>query len=368
MPSLVALAMPAGWRFVDELLTAWDDGDAVLPVDIRLPEAEQRRLAEAMGAARLVWDGGERALEGAFPTEDGDALVMATSGTTGAPKGAVLTHEAVAASARITSRALGIDDGHAWVQCLPVSHIGGLSVITRSLETDTPLMIVEGGFDPLAVEECARRGGTHVSLVATAMQRVDTSLFERILLGGGPKPDDAPDNAVATYGSTETGSGIVYDGLALDGVELRTDEAGRLFVKSPTLLRTYRDGSTPLTADGWLRTGDAASIDGGVLTVHGRFDDAIITGGEKVWPAPVEAALRAFPGIGEALVDGEADPEWGTRVVADIELEPGQTPPATEALREHLKAQLAAYAVPKTFRYVARLPRTGSGKVKRNKT
>src|SRR6266480_3413013 len=206
---LIPLRMPGGPEFVDSLQRAWGEGDAVLPIDPRLPRA----AAEAVARALRVDD----------PVEDGDALVMATSGTTGEPKGAVLTHDAVRASALATSARLQVDPARdAWLACLPLAHVGGLSVVLRAIATGTRL-VVHPSFDGGAVEQAAAEGVTLVSLVTTALQRIDASLFRVIVLGGAAPPAALPPNVVTTYGMTETGSGIVYDGMPLDGVEVSVD-------------------------------------------------------------------------------------------------------------------------------------------------
>lgn len=364
VPRLVAIVAPVSRTTLEEVLGIWDEGDAVLPLDPRMPTEMQLQLAREMGASEIRSEDTHFLLEQSAPVEPGDALVMATSGTTGAPKGVVLTHQALTASARITTEALAIGPGHKWLACLPLAHIGGFSVLTRALLTNTALQVLEGGFSAQGVEDAARNGATHVSLVATAMKRINTTLFERILLGGGPRPATCPPNAVATYGSTETASGIVYDGKALPEVNMRVDADGRLFVKSPTLLRCYRDGTEPFTPDGWFVTNDAATISAdGTLDVLGRLDDAIITGGEKVWPAAVESALQDLPGVTAAFVFGEADPEWGERVVAQIE----GNPQSRQLLAELVRQRLPAYAIPKRWEFVAALDRTPLGKVRRRR-
>ena len=181
-----------------------------------------RCLLDALRPTRIVGsDGEQHALPDGIGVEDGDALVVATSGTSGQPKGVVLTHDAIAASAVATSARLGIDpDRHTWMACLPLAHIGGLAVVTRSIITGTRLVVLPG-FEAEAVEEAGRSGlVSHVSLVATALQRLDPSVFTCVLLGGSRIPDALPANVVATYGMTETGSGVVYDGWPLDGVEI----------------------------------------------------------------------------------------------------------------------------------------------------
>ncbi|MEO7429353.1 MAG: AMP-binding protein, partial [Acidimicrobiales bacterium] len=201
-------------HFVDRLQRAWDDGDAVLPLDPRLPAPAR---AAVLTAARLD-----------EPVEPGDALVVVSSGTTGDPKAAVLTQEAVTASALATSHRLGVDpDRDRWLACLPLSHVGGLSVVTRALRTGTALT-VHPGFDADAVTDAAQAGCTLTALVPTTLARIDPSRFRAILVGGQAPPLDRPGHVIATYGMTETGSGVVYDGLPLDGVEVRIEPDGEI--------------------------------------------------------------------------------------------------------------------------------------------
>lgn len=354
MHRLTALEARGGPGFVDELRRAWDAGDAVLPVDPRLARPAATRLVAAMDVGR--------------PVEPGDALVVATSGTTGEPKGAVLTHEAVRASAAATSARLGIDPTvDRWLACLPLAHVGGLGVVTRALLTGTPLE-VHDGFEAARVEEAAtRRGATLVSLVATALRRVDAALFRTVVLGGAAAPPVLPANVVTTYGMTETGGGVVYDSVPLDGVGVRVDDAGGLELRGPMLLRTYRDGTVPLDADGWFATGDRGLFDPatGHVTVLGRARDLIISGGENVWPAAVEAVLAAHPKVAEVAVVGRADEEWGERVVAVVVAADPDEPPTLDELRDAVKARLAPFAAPRELQLVTELPRTSLGKVRR---
>jgi O-succinylbenzoic acid--CoA ligase len=349
---LIVVEARGGDAFVDRLRRAWDDGNAVFPLDPRLPAPARARV---LAAARP----GE-------PVADGDALVVATSGTTGEPKAAVLTHDAVAASARATSTRLGVDPAaDRWLACLPLAHVGGLSVVTRALVTGTPLT-VHDDFDAAAVAAAARGGATLVSLVPTALRRVDPALFRVVVLGGSAVPADLPPNAVTTYGMSETGSGVAYDGVPLDGVEVSVRD-GEIRLRGPMLLRAYRDGADPRDPDGWFPTGDAGTWDAGSgrLRVLGRLGDVIVTGGEKVWPAAVERVLAVHPGVGEAAVVGVSDPEWGARVVAVVVPRDTEHPPDLAALRDAVKAELPAYAAPRELRIVDALPRAGLGKVAR---
>ncbi len=297
------------------------------------------------------------------PVEPGDALVMATSGSTGTPKGVVLTHDAIAASARATSARLGVSTSDHWLACLPLAHVGGLSVVTRALITGTALTVLPG-FDAEAV---ARTDASLVSLVATAVTRIDPTQFRVIVLGGSRPPAERPGNCVTTYGMTETGSGVVYDGVPLDGVEVDLADDGEIRLRGPMLLRTYRDGSTPIDADGWLSTGDLGEWGpDGRLHVQGRRGDLIITGGENVWPEAVEAALADHPGVADVMVRGADDPEWGQIVEAVVV--PVADPPTLDELRAHVKARHAAFMAPKRLTLATSLPRTALGKPRRHAT
>jgi o-succinylbenzoate---CoA ligase len=366
VPHLVAIDLPGGPEFVDALQREWAAGNAVLPVDRRLPPVAQRSLLAAMAPSWVVTADGRTALPDGREVEHGDALVVATSGSTGTPKGVVLTHAAVEASALATSHRLGVNSSDTWLACLPLAHVGGLSVVTRALITGTPL-VVHDGFSAPRVEAAARDGATLVSLVATALARIDPGLFRVIVLGGARPPQDRPPHAHTTYGLTETGSGVVYDGVPLDGVDVRISPDGEVQLRGPMLLRCYRDGTTPIGADGWLRTGDAGEwLPDGRLHVHGRRGDMIITGGENVWPDTVEAALATHPGVAEVAVVGEPDPEWGQRVAAWVVPRPEVAAPTLASLRALVAEQLPAFCAPKRLYFTDTLPRTALGKVQRH--
>jgi o-succinylbenzoate---CoA ligase len=375
VPALVALDLAPGPRFVELLRRVWDAGDAVAPLDHRLSgRAAQQQVDSLRPTAIMGEDGERRALDGGLGTEPGDALVLCTSGSTGAPKAAVLTHDAVAASAWATSDRLGVRPGRdRWLACLPLAHIGGLAVVTRALVTETPLEVLPG-FDAAAVARCARLGATLVSLVATALDRIDPALFRTVVLGGAAPPGAVAPNVVTTYGMTETGSGVVYDGVALAGVDVAIagepgeaeGRAGEILVRGSMLLRTYRDGTDPRRSGGWFATGDAGELDAqGRLRVLGRIAEVIVTGGEKVWPTDVEAVLRDHPDVADVAVVGSVDSEWGQRVVAHVvPTDPG-TPPALSGLQSYVRDHLPPWAAPRQLIVHVSLPRTASGKVAR---
>ncbi len=210
-------------------------------------------------------------------------------------------------------------------------------------------------------------------MVATTLRRTDTSGYRVVLLGGAAVPGDGelPANVVTTYGMTETGSGVVYDGVPLDGVEIKIGDGtfgaqGEVLVRGPMLLRAYRDGSDPKLPGGWLPTGDGGSLSrDGHLVVNGRMAEVIVTGAEKVWPVAVEQVLSAHPGIAEVAVWKRPDAKWGERVVAWVVPADRSAPPTMDELRSMVREQLAPWAAPKELELVESLPRTASGKVRR---
>ncbi len=358
---LVAVDLPGGMAFVDVLRDVWDAGDAAFPVDQRLPHGAKAALLAAMAAGVVIDHHGTTRLDDGAPVEPGDALVVATSGSTGVPKGVVLTHDAVRASAVATCTRLDVTQDDHWLACLPLSHVGGLSVVTRAMVMGTSLSVLPS-FEPVLVEGV---GATHVSLVPTALRRIDPAVFRTIVLGGAAPPAVLPANVVTTYGMTETGSGIVYDGRPLDGVEVAVDEGGMIRLRGPMLLRAYRDGSDPLDDDGWLATGDIGRLrDDGRLHVEGRAGDLIITGGENVWPEPVEAVLRDRPGVVDIGVCGTPDDEWG-QVVTAVVVPSAGGPPSLDALRDAIRAELPAFCAPRRLVLAESIPRTALGKIRR---
>lgn len=348
---------------VDRIHKAWNEGDAVFPLNQKAPLPLKRQLIDAARPTRIVTVDNESPLDGQ-PIEPGDGVVIATSGTSGEPKCAILTLDALRVSAIASHRRLQIGSDDAWLCCLPPSHIGGFGVIARSLLTSTRL-IVQDGFSVAGYNRASEQGATYVSLVATALTRVDPHRYKTILLGGSAPPNNLPANCTTTYGMTETGGGIVYNRVALEGVEIDIRE-GIIHVRSAMLMRAYRNGVSPIDADGWLHTGDAGHQDKeGNLVVEGRIGDMIITGGENVWPGQVEKAVNTHPSVLESCVASLPDPEWGHIVSAWIVVKDGTTITLDE-LRDHVKLTLPPYCSPHALHIVPAIPRTSLGKAQRH--
>jgi O-succinylbenzoic acid--CoA ligase len=372
----IALPRPAAARAI---VAAWEAAEAVLPLDPATPAPE---LAATLAAARpthLLDADGRRRLPGGQPVEAGVAAVVATSGTGGAPKAVELRAGAIRWSALASSRALDAGAGDRWLCCLPPRGVAGLAVLARAWHTGLPVE-VHGRFDPGAVAEAAGRA-TLVSLVPAMLRRLlaagdQAARFRRVLLGGGPIPSDLAAEATArgvtlvrTYGLTETFGGIVHDGHPLAGVDLVVDPEGQILARGPMLFRRYR-GDPERTAaalrDGWLWTGDLGRLGpGGRLTVLGRADDLVISGGVNVHPEEVEAVLAGHPGVAEAAVAGRPDPEWGQRVAAFVVPNDPASPPTLDELRAFARERLAAAKAPRELVLVPVLPRGPSGKLLR---
>lgn len=355
--------MPCGPLMVERIKKAWDHGDAVFPLDQRAPQEMRRRLIDAAAPTVIATSQGDTSWKGT-PIDAGDALVVASSGTTGEPKCIVLTMEALGASARATHSFLNASASDKWLCCLPPSHVGGFGVLARAILSDIAVIAVPG-FSEKAYNDAARDGATLVSLVPTALQRIDPSLFRTILVGGSKAEGLLPDNCVTTYGMTETGGGIAYNGKPLQGVEIDIRES-IVHVRAPMLMRQYRDGNSPVSSDGWLRTGDIGSFHGNILQVEGREGDLIITGGENVWPMVVEQSLTTHPKVKEVCVAGIPDTMWGQSVTAWIVTNESQNLDLDE-VRAHVKLTLPSYCAPQKIFLVNEIPRTTLGKPQRSR-
>ncbi len=321
--------------------------------------------------------------------DDPTVVVVATSGSTGEPKGALLPASALLASASATHDRLG-GPGR-WLLALPAQHVAGLQVLVRSLITGTEPTVLDltEGFDPDAFARAAGRirgPRRYTALVPTQVRRLldagDAARdalagFDAVLVGGAATParlraeaEAAGVRLVATYGMSETCGGCVYDGVPLDGVTVTLEPPdGRIRLGGPTLARGYRGGHGPADAFGtapsghrWFRSEDLGEQLGGRLEVLGRADDVIVTGGLKVAPGPVEAVLLGLPGTAEAVVVGVEDDEWGQRVVAAVVCIPGAPAPTLDDVRAAVRGTLGPHAAPRQLLVLDRLPLRGPGK------
>jgi O-succinylbenzoic acid--CoA ligase len=368
----VVIALPAGEDFAVALHACMLLGAAAVPVDPRLTPAEAARMTA--GAAVVV----DAALEtGGGPDPgpeqhdlDQAAIVVHTSGSSGEPKAVELSYGNWLWSALGSAAALGVDPNERWLCCLPLAHVGGLSILMRSAIYATTAVLHERfETERVLTALCDPSGPTLVSLVPTTLERLlDAGLSEPpalrwALLGGAPISKALLDRAAAagvpvapTYGMTEACSQVATFGLPLFCTRIRIAGDGELLVSGPTVAPAA--GPT-------LHTGDLGSFDEhGRLTISGRKAETIISGGENVSPYEVEAVIAAHPAVADAAVHGEPDDEWGEVVVASVVLLGGASATADE-LAAWCAERLAPFKVPKRFRLVESLPRTASGKVAR---
>jgi o-succinylbenzoate---CoA ligase len=310
------------------------------------------------------------------PVVEADAaVVVATSGSTGAPKGVVLSRGAIRASVEATQVRLGgVGD---WVLALPTYYIAGLMVLARACLGGTRAVLV--GSDLRKLQEAA---GTlserrYISLVPPQLDRalchddVTEALagFSAVLVGGGPTEVGLVERAraagirvVTTYGMSETCGGCVYDGEPLHGVAVDLADDDRILIRSNTLFAGYRlrpDLTAEAVVDGRFRTQDRGSWDAGRLVVRGRTDDIVITGGHKVDLAEVEQSVQCWAADHGArgAVLGVADQVWGTTIIAVSDM-PGSLADLQTVVRE----SLPAYAMPRELIYLDHLPWLANGK------
>lgn len=426
------VAICAGTRreFVAAVHAVQRLGAVLVPVNARLtaPEIERRldRVSpeivvcegETEAAVEAAIDdtpvsldeptGGARGVSTVQPSEfdlpewelDEPLVVAFTSGTTGEPKGVVLTLGNVLASATAAAFRLGVGHGDCWHVPLPMYHMGGLAPVYRSVLYGTALS-VQREFDPERTIKALRSAGaTGVSLVPTMLDRLLESGsipdLRVVLVGGAPCPPGLLERAhergvpaAPTYGMTEAASGIATAhpsearshpasvGYPLMFAELSVvdefgapcaaGDPGEIIVSGPMITPGYLDqeATEERFLNGGLRTGDRGyRDDDGRVYVVGRVDGTIVTGGENVDPAAVSATLETHPGVAESAVVGLDDDEWGERVAALVVPVEGAAPTAAE-LKAHCRGSLAGYKIPKTFAFAGTVPRTASGTVDR---
>ncbi len=296
---------------------------------------------------------------------DAPALRLLTSGTTAAPRPVVLTYGNLFWAALGSAAALGLDVQERWLCALPLAHVGGLSILTRSVVYGTSVLLHERFDARRAVTAVMEEGVTLVSVVPTMLARMlDAGLREPpalrwALVGGAPlapslraRAEDAGVPVAESYGMTEAASQAVTEGVPLPGVRVELDEDGEIVLAGPTI-----------AGGGPLHTGDLGAWDAqGRLRIGGRKADTIITGGENVAPQEVEQVLLAHRDVEDAAVVGRPDPEWGEAVVALVVGGVGE-----EDLRAWARERLAAHQVPKRVEHVDELPRNAAGKLDRNR-
>ena len=408
----VILPPAAGGRMLERLAAALDgSGPAILPLEADLPPERLARILDAFAPSAVETpDGLSRRPQRArgIPVSEQTAVVIATSGSTGRPKGVELSASALTHSARASLARVGAVPGDRWLLCLPATHIAGIQVLVRSLVAGTE-PVIAGGLDPAVLEDS---GCAHVSIVPTQLRRLlagpdvgadagpdagpdagtdagpDAGTgtgpdagrpatwagnFKSVLLGGAAASGELIGRArqtgiplVMTYGMTETCGGCVYDGLPLEGVSVTTGDDGRIRISGPVLFSGYRlrpDLSAAALDGGWFVTSDLGAVDAaGQLTVRGRADDVINTGGEKVVAGEVASVLETCPGVREAVVIGRPDAEWGERVTAVIVPDNSAQPPTLDLLSRHVRERLPRYAAPRELVLLDAMPMLPSGK------
>jgi O-succinylbenzoic acid--CoA ligase len=353
-------------------------------------------------AGRLGGPGLPGARNGPLPTVDleAPATIVFTSGTTGRARGAQLSHRSHAASADAWAALLEPRPTDRWLACLPLFHVAGLAIVVRASRWRVPLEVLPH-FEATEVAARMEAGSSHVSLVPSQLEQVLAAWAGRpvpvtlraILLGGAPIPGPTLARAreaglpvLTTFGLTETSSGVAVGGAEaatladpaalrpLPGVQVRVvdvdpaDGVGHIEVQGPMVFDGYV-GDAPAgadrLADGWLRTGDLGTLDAdGLLRIADRREDLVISGGENVYPAEVEAVLCEHPGVIDAAVVGQPDATWGSVPVAVVVVGSGVRVGDAD-LEHHCRERLAAYKVPVRFHRLPRLPRNEAGKILR---
>ena len=368
----VAIALPPGEPFCVALHAIHRLGATAVPIDLRLSPEEQVALArDAATVVDAPLDSGDADADArllAHHDLDQAAIVVHTSGTSGSPKPVRLTFGNWLWSALGSGVALGVDPDERWLCTLPLSHVGGLSIVMRSAIYGTTAIVHERFDTERVLAELMRPAGpTLISVVPTTLRRLldaglhDPPALRWALVGGAPIPAELVGRAAAagvpvatTYGLTEACSQVTTLGAPLFCTRVTLGGDGEIRVSGPTVA----PGSGPV-----LETGDLGAWNAdGALHVTGRKSETIVTGGENVAPAEVEAVLEAHPAVSEAAVHGRPDPEWGEAVVATVVVRRDVDP---DELRAHCAARLAPFKVPKAIAFADTLPRTRSGKLLR---
>jgi len=441
---VVAVRLPNGLPIVDLIHAAFEGDFILLPLNTRLSRVETEfqlrdsgtkfflhedkdgvanavELDAAVNRVRVREESDElqAILEGpvsrggsdsepirGFDLLDLDAVraILYTSGTTGKPKGVVLSGANFLASARGSADRLGSKSSDRWLLCMPAFHVGGLSILLRSVLEGSAVILHEKFLPDVVNRDLDSRAITGISVVSNMLRRIldrrdefrPPEALRCVLLGGGPAPDSLLLDAkiagfpvAATYGLTEAASQVAtcFPGEAIEEgllplpdteVTIRDDadrilpvgRSGEICVRSRVVTSGYwnqPEATREILRDGWLHTGDIGMLNShGRLVIHDRRSDLIVSGGENIYPAEVESALLEHPAIAEAGVSGRPDKIFGARPFAWLVAE-GPDRPDAEALMEHCRARLAAFKCPAEFVWVVALPRTATGKLLRRK-
>ena len=383
----VAVIEPAGIRLAALLHACLRSGAAMVPISPRGPESEIERVLADCRPRLLVRDGELEAVAAPAARADLDACVLYTSGTVGQPKGVRLTLANHVASALGCQQVLRSTEADRWLLVLSPHHVGGLAVFLRAAICNQPLITLSRFEERSALEALEADQPTLMSLVPTMLARLLDAggldalrRLRAILVGGGPAPAEAVRrwaglglNVCPTYGLTETCSQVtlVPPGRAADlagsagvvcphaSISVVADE---IVVSGPCVSPGYVNPAVTSRPDGRsFRTGDLGRLEDGVLTVLGRRDDTILTGGESVRPEEVEAVLRQHPRVADVAVAGRPDRLWG-EVVAAWVVADGV---AESELDGWCRERLPTFKVPRRWSFVAGLPRSDGGKVLR---
>lgn len=366
----------------------------LVPVDPANPLAIVPALEEALTGSRTLLpvpaNDPARAnllrntLKPGAPIGDDIALVVSTSGSTGTPKGAMLTPANLISSADATHQALG-GEGQ-WLLAMPAAYIAGIQVLVRSMVAGVEPAFVDlsHGFNvaefAARAHELAQTGErTYTALTPMQLAKATPTLqgidalrtFDAVLVGGAATNprllESAAElriNVVTTYGSSETSGGCVYNGRPIAGARVKIVD-GRIHLGGPMVARSYHLLDSPDLADGWFRTSDAGSLEGGVLTVLGRTDNVISSGGLKLHPEVLEAELLLIDGVTAATVIGKDDDRLGQRICAAY-TGSASVPDILDALADAEDAgRIAHWQIPKELKVVPALPQLGPGKVDR---